>query len=233
MEHLRRFRLLDERGKPLDSRIEGVLNRLVRKFRRWFPTLRDDLVITEVFENAGRKLAKREKEGGRVDKLYEYAWVTLKNAGTSWLRRPSSQLEQRSISADESETILSAIPAEYGSANAIEHGILMEEVMSHLSPEERLVFTLKVWCGFTSEQVAYFRGTSVNAVDILFSRTKRKIRVLLGVPQYVTSRGEPQGRPGGKQTKRRSLDGLNSERRDDEATPSAGSVGLPARGSIR
>jgi hypothetical protein len=137
------------------------------------------------------------------------------------------------LSTDESEAIFSAMPAEYGTANAIEHGILMQEVMSHLSPEERLVFTLKVWCGFTSEQVAYFRGTSANAVDILFLRIKRKIAALLGVPQYGTSRGKPRARPGGHSSKKRSAHDTDGKIRDDEATPSAGSIGLPARGSIR
>jgi len=230
MEHLRHFRLLDERGKPLDSRIEGFLHRLVRRFRKWFPTLRDDSVVIEVFEKAGRKLAKRETQLGSIEKPHEYAWVTLKNTGRSWLRRPSSQLEQRSLTADESDAILSAMPAAYGSAESIEHRILMQQVVAHLTPEERLVFVLKVWCGFTSEQVAYFRGTSANAVDILFLRIKRKIAALLGVPQYGTSRGKPRARPSSGQRSPHDTDG---KRRDDEATPSAGSVGLPARGSIR
>lgn len=233
MEHLRHFRLLDEKGKPLDSRVEGLLLRLVRRFRRWFPALRDDCVVNEVFEDAGRKLAKREKQIGTIDKPYEYAWVTLKNTGTSWLRRPSSQLEQHSLTADESDAVLSAMPAAYGSADSIEHDILMQQVVAHLTPEERLVFVLKVWSGFTSEQVAYFRGTSANAVDILFLRIKRKIAALLGVHQYGTSRGKPEARPGGHSSRQRSLQDSDGKRRDDEATPSAGSIGLPARGSVR
>jgi RNA polymerase sigma factor (sigma-70 family) len=232
MEHLRDFRLLDEKGKPLDTRIEGVLHRLVRRFRKWFPTLRDDFVVNEVFEEAGRKIAKRERQLGPIDKLHEYAWVTLRNAGTSWLRRSSSHLEQHSLNAEESDAILAAMPAADGSADAIEHGILMQEVLSHLSPEERLVFVLKIWGGFTSEQVAYFRGTSANAVNILFLRIKRKIAALLGVHQYGTSRGRALRRPGGKSNRRSPRDS-SAESRDDEATPSAGSIGLPARGSIR
>ena len=64
MEHLRDLRLLDEHGKPLDSRIESVLKRLLRKFLKRFPSLRDDLTVTEVFEAAGRKIANRERETG-------------------------------------------------------------------------------------------------------------------------------------------------------------------------
>jgi hypothetical protein len=138
MEHLRHFRLLDEHGKPLDSRIENVLKRLLRKFLKRFPSLRDDLTLTEVFEEAGRKIAHREREAGRIERLHGYAWVTLRNTGTSWLRRGSSQLAQHTLSADDSDAALASIPTTCGTPEEIERGILMEEVMAHLSPEERL-----------------------------------------------------------------------------------------------
>jgi RNA polymerase sigma factor (sigma-70 family) len=226
MEHLRHFRLLDEHGKPLDPRIENVLKRLLRKFLKRFPSLRDDLTVTEVFEEAGRKIANREREAGRIERLHGYAWVTLRNTGTSWLRRGSSQLAQHTLSADDSDTALASMPTTCGTPEEIERSILMEEVMAHLSPEERLVFFLKIKAGFSSEQVARFRGTSVNAVDIVFSRTKRKISRLLSVQQYGRHSGELMGRSGRTRPTQTSLDHTGSETRDDETTRRAGSPSL-------
>lgn len=224
MEHLRHFRLLDEHGKPLDSRIEDVLNRLLRKFLKRFPSLRDDLTVTEVFEEAGRKIANRERATGWIERLHGYAWVTLRNAGTSWLRRGSTQIAQHTLSADDSDAALAAMPAGRGTVEEIERGILMEEVMAHLSPEERLVLFLKIKAGFSSEQVARFRGTSVNAVDIIFSRTKRKISRLLSVQQYGRNAGELMGRSGRTRPTQTSLDHTDSETRDDETPRRAGST---------
>jgi RNA polymerase sigma factor (sigma-70 family) len=228
MEHLRHFRLLDEHGKPLDPRIENVLKRLLRKFLKRFPSLRDDLTVTEVFEEAGRKIANREREAGRIERLHGYAWVTLRNTGTSWLRRGSSQLAQHTLSADDSDTALASMPTTCGTPEEIERSILMEEVMAHLSPEERLVFFLKIKAGFSSEQVARFRGTSVNAVDIVFSRTKRKISRLLSVQQYGHSSGELMGRSGRTRPTQTSLGHTDSETHDDETTGRSRSTNLSA-----
>ena len=226
MEHLRHFRLLDEQGKPLDSRIETVLKRLLRKFLKRFPSLRDDLTVTEVFEEAGRKIANRERETGPIERLHGYAWVTLRNTGTSWVRRGSSQLAQHTLSADDSEAALAGMPSGRGTVEEIERSILMEEVMAHLSPEERLVFFLKLKAGFSSEQVARFRGTSVNAVNIVLSRTKRKISRLLSVQQYGHDSGELMGRSGRTRPTHTSLDHTGSETRDDDTTRRAGSIKL-------
>ena len=229
MEHLRDLRLLDEHGKPLDSRIESVLKRLLRKFLKRFPSLRDDVTVTEVFEAAGRKIANRERETGQIERLHGYAWVTVRNTGTSWLRRGSSQLAQHTLPADDSDAALAAMPAACGTAEEIERGILMEQVMARLSPEERLVFFLKIRAGFSSDQVARFRGTSVNAVDIVFSRTKRKISTLLSVQQYGRNSGELMGRSGRTRPTQTSLDHTGSETLNDDTTRSTGSISLPVR----
>ena len=47
MEHLRKLRLLDESGKPLGTRFEGVLERLLPRFQRQFPTFRDEVTLTD------------------------------------------------------------------------------------------------------------------------------------------------------------------------------------------
>ena len=57
MEHLRKLRLLDESGKPLGTRVEGVLERLLPRFQRQFPTFRDEVTLTEVYTY---RMARRE-----------------------------------------------------------------------------------------------------------------------------------------------------------------------------
>ena len=81
MEHLRRPRLLDESGNPFNTRVEGVLSYLVPRCQRQFPALRDDLALTEVLEEAGRRIARREARSGPIEKLHGYAWVTIRSSG--------------------------------------------------------------------------------------------------------------------------------------------------------
>ena len=54
------------------------------------------------------------------------------------------------------------------------------EVLALLTREERLVCTRRE-LGFSSREIAKLRGSSAGAVDTLLSRTKDKLRRLLGV----------------------------------------------------
>jgi DNA-binding CsgD family transcriptional regulator len=67
-----------------------------------------------------------------------------------------------------------------GSAEEIERGILLREVLAHLSPEERLICMWKK-AGYSSQEIAEYQGRSVSAVDTLLCRARQKIRRLLGV----------------------------------------------------
>jgi DNA-directed RNA polymerase specialized sigma24 family protein len=48
-----------------------------------------------------------------------------------------------------------------------------------MTPEGALVFNLKAF-GYSSEDIAGLRGSSVNSVDKVMSRLKHKIHVLTG-----------------------------------------------------
>ena len=111
MERLRDLRLLDENGHPLNARIESALTRLVPRFRKHFPTLQDEHDLTEVLEQAGRRIANRERQTGAVESLHGYAWVTLRNVATSCVRRGSGKLAQHTLNSYESETALAELPA--------------------------------------------------------------------------------------------------------------------------
>jgi DNA-directed RNA polymerase specialized sigma24 family protein len=51
-----------------------------------------------------------------------------------------------------------------------------------MTPAERWVFEQKA-LGYSSEEIARARGCSVNAVDQVMSRLRRKIRALAGVKE--------------------------------------------------
>ena len=59
MESLRKLGLLDAEGKPVEDRLSKVLNALLPRFRRRFPAIQDDVEVTEVFEEAARRITKR------------------------------------------------------------------------------------------------------------------------------------------------------------------------------
>lgn len=228
MERLRDLRLLDENGHPLNARIESALTRLVPRFRKHFPTLQDEHDLTEVLERAGRRIANRERQTGAIERLHGYAWVTLRNVATSCVRRGSGKLAQHTLNSYESETALAELPAETGTPEQIELAILISEVQTHLSAQERLVLGWKK-AGFSSEEIAQFRGTSIGAVDALFSRAKHKIRTLLRVQQNGGSARKRLGHADRNVSRESSRDEANVERRDDHTTPGTGPLQLQVR----
>jgi len=220
MEHLRKLRLLDESGKPLGTRVEGVLERLLPRFQRQFPTFRDEVTLTEVFEEAGRRIVTREERSGPIEKLHGYAWVTLRSVATSWLRRGSSRLSQRTLGADESQAALSTVATGSGTPEQIERDILLREVLAQMTADERLVCLWKT-AGFSSEEIAHHRGSSAAAVDTLFSRTKQKIRRILGVQDSGAPRNDSGGQPRGRRLEFASQKEEDIETPDGEPTPAA------------
>ena len=134
----------------------GVLERLLPRFQRQFPTFRDEVTLTEVFEEAGRRIVTREERSGPIEKLHGCAWVTLRSVATSWLRRGSSRLSQRTLGADESQAALSTVATGSGTPEQIERDILLREVLAQMTADERLVCLWKT-AGFSSEEIAHHR----------------------------------------------------------------------------
>ena len=56
MESVGKQTLLDADGLPLDPRIAGVLRELLRRFRNRFLTLADEVLVSEIFEEAGQRI---------------------------------------------------------------------------------------------------------------------------------------------------------------------------------
>ena len=92
MESLRKLGLLDTDGKPVEDRLSKILNALLPRFRRRFPAIQDDVEVTEVFEEAARRITKRERASGPIEKLGGYAWKALESIGVSLQRRGSMQV---------------------------------------------------------------------------------------------------------------------------------------------
>jgi RNA polymerase sigma factor (sigma-70 family) len=190
MEHLPRLRLLDQSGQPLGEHIEGVLVQLAPRCQRQFPALRDDFALTKVLEEAGRRIARKEKLAGPIEKLHGYAWVTLRSVATSWMRRGSIRLDQKTFALDEARAALASLPTQSNTPDHIEKTILFREMLAQLTPDERMVCSSKL-AGFSSAEIARHRGSSIGAVDTIFSRARQKIRQVLGVQHSDAPRREP------------------------------------------
>ena len=135
-----------------------------------------------MFEEAARRITKRERAAGPIEKLGGYAWKALESIGVSLQRRGSMQLRFHRVDARSGPDIVSQLRAWDGSVEEIERGILLRELEAHLTPEESRIFTLKA-CGYSSEEIARRRGSSVNSVDKVMSRLKQKIHALTRVKE--------------------------------------------------
>ena len=153
MESLRKFGLLDADGKPLDERLLKALNCLLPRFRRRFPAIQDEVEITEVFEEAVRRIQKRERQAGPIEKLRGYAWKALESIGVSVHRRSTMQIRVKRVESRTGPEIVSRLHALDGSVEQIERDILLREIESSLTPEEARIFRLKA-LGFSSEEIA-------------------------------------------------------------------------------
>lgn len=192
MEYLTNLALLDESGSPLGPHIQRVLRDLVPRLQRQFPSLKDEVVLAEILEEAGRKIADHEQRSGPIEKLHAYAWVSVRSVATSRMRRGSMRIARATVDSEEGESVLAALRSSSGTAEQIEADILIEQLLAHLTPEERLICIWKRF-GFSSREIAREQGTSVSRVNTFFHRVKRKIRnALRGTSADVASSRTPR-----------------------------------------
>jgi DNA-directed RNA polymerase specialized sigma24 family protein len=174
-ESLGTHAILDDAGNVLSTRLQGVLSAILPRFRHRFPALSDELLVTEVLEEAGRRIADHERASGPVDNLDGYAWVTVLNVARSRMRHSSMRLARATLGSEESHAVFDTLPSTHGAPEHIEAAILVQEVLAHLTAEERWLCSRKQW-GLSSREIAREQGTSVARVNTLFYRVKRKIR---------------------------------------------------------
>jgi DNA-directed RNA polymerase specialized sigma24 family protein len=178
MEHVAKFGLLDEAGQPFGAHIDSALRGLLPRLQRQFPTLKDEVVIVAVLEEAGRKIAEHERRSGPIEKLHAYAWVTVRSVATSEMRRGSMRIARATLAGDEGAEVLGALRSNRGTPEQIEADILIQELLTQLTPEEQLICAWKR-IGFSSREIAQQQGTTVERVNTFFHRVKRKVREAL------------------------------------------------------
>jgi RNA polymerase sigma factor (sigma-70 family) len=170
-------RFIDEHGAPVEPRVEAALLQMRGKLRRHFPACRDELTAAEVFEEAARRLARRERRDGRIDNLPAYAWVTLRSVMTSRLRRGDARLEARIVRSGRVDALLASRLATRHTAGEVERSVLLGEVLAALTADERTVCGMKAE-GFSASEIAHAMGRSPASIDTLYSRAKARARRL-------------------------------------------------------
>ena len=178
MESSTRAHFLDHRGKPLPDHIQRTLEELAPRLRRKFSMIRDDVIVVEILEQAGRQIVKQEEQQGRIEHLYGFAWVTVRNVTISRLRRSPHLLEHSTVDSARSAVAISRLTDERSSPSEIEYKILLAEVLGRLSPRERMIAISKKG-GFSSREIADHLGMTVSSVDTAFCRIRRKVHRLL------------------------------------------------------
>jgi DNA-directed RNA polymerase specialized sigma24 family protein len=173
-----RHTFLDGDGNPLDERIQSVLRTLRLRFRRQLPRLDDDLFVTEVFEEGGRRIVAHEAEHGRVEDLEAFAWTVVLNVARSRLARSSMRLVTETLSSAASDAVIQGLHARDGTREQIESDILVQEILAHLTPQERDLYFRRAW-GHSSREIARACGTTAGNVNTLVYRMNLKIRDLL------------------------------------------------------
>jgi RNA polymerase sigma factor (sigma-70 family) len=200
------LRILSEHGHPTSPHIEEALLSLVPRFLRHFPQLRDDSAFAEVLEEAARKVSHREEKSGPIERLHAYAWVVLRSVAVSRLRRGPAALSRRTLASEEGEEAMRSIPSRLGSPAEIERRVLFRQVLSMLSPEERLVCAWKR-AGFSSREIARHRGTTTAAIDKLLSRARERVRASLSSRSSEEVEVSGATRSGNARQRRRALSG--------------------------
>jgi DNA-directed RNA polymerase specialized sigma24 family protein len=173
-----RHTFLDGDGNPLDERIQGVLRSLRLRFCRQLPRLDDDVFVTDVFEEAGRRIIAHEAAHGQVEDLEAFAWTVVLNVARSRLARSSMRLVRATLSSAASDAAIQGLHAKDGTREQIESDILVQEILAHLTPQERDLYFRRAW-GHTSRDIARACGTTEGNVNTLFYRMNMKIRDLL------------------------------------------------------
>ncbi|MDP3720059.1 MAG: sigma-70 family RNA polymerase sigma factor [Acidobacteriota bacterium] len=187
MNDARRLILLGKHGELLETTIQAALIRLAARAVRQFPALKDDVALVEVLEEAGRRIVARQERAGPLANLHGYAWVTVRSVATSFMRRGSVRLTQKTLEPGASEALLTAEPAVRATPQQVEQRILLRQILGRLSAEERRICLWKQ-AGFSSFEISHLLGRSVPSVDTVYSRAKCRLRQLLS-----------SSKPGGEQ----------------------------------
>jgi RNA polymerase sigma factor (sigma-70 family) len=174
-----KLQLVDRCGNPLNSRIRAALDAFVWRFRRRFLSIRDEAVIANLFEEAGRRIDDKERADGHLENLHGFAWTTLEHLAISWMRRPEQRLQIQSVSITESDGRASSLAAQEGSPEQLEDSIFWRELLETMNETERLAHVWRIVGGFSNREIAKLLRRSPGSVDTMFSRTRARLRKMI------------------------------------------------------
>ena len=198
MSDLHTLGLIDGEGQPFDGRITKVLREIAPRLRRKYPALEDEVAVTEVLEEAGRRIVQQEAKKGPLERLYGFAWVTIQNVARTrlaTLRSRGAQAEMRG------EAFVVPLVAQEGSPEQIERDLLLKELLATLSAEEQEMFLYKR-LGWSSTEIATALHKSPGAVDVLFFRIKQKLSALASPPGASAKSDSPATRTASASSRR-------------------------------
>lgn len=223
--------LLDERGQPFDPRLERLLRSCIRKLCKQFRPLRnDEFLLTLVLEEGGRRLAGWEQRTGRRldDHSHRFVWKVVLNVGRSWMLLDANRMKRDTIGAEAGEAILSTVPATWGTARQMENAVRLRQVHDNLTEDQWSVMESKM-AGYSAAQIGEKRGCSPDAVNMVFSRAKRKLDRLLNRLSSGAPGQRPERRTGVPARESSSSDGAHTGRRDGELAPAPRLVSVHRR----
>jgi DNA-directed RNA polymerase specialized sigma24 family protein len=166
--------LLDEYGQPLSTRLQSALLPLAPRLQRQFPALNDECTLTEVLEEAGRRIAAREERKGPLDNLHAYAWVVARRMAALRLRCGEWAVASATLTGAASDIALRDIPAGFATSEQIFNELLCKELVARLNPTERSIAKGKE-AGESDDEIARGCGTSSRTVANTWRRVKRKM----------------------------------------------------------
>ena len=159
-----------------DSALTALYTAHYRPLVRLAALLLDDVGTSEeVVQDA---YVKMHGAWGRVrdpEAAVGYLRTTVVNLARSRMRHSSMRLVRSTLGSEESDAVFGTLPSTHGAPEHIEAAILVQEVLAHLTAEERWLCSRKQ-LGFSSREIAREQDTSVARVNTLFYRVKRKIR---------------------------------------------------------
>lgn len=174
-----KLQLVDRCGTPLNPRIHAALDAVGVRFRRRFLSIRDEAVIANLFEEAGRRIDEKERAAGHLENLHGFAWTTLEHLAISWMRRPEQRLQIQSVSITESDGRTSPLEAAEGSPEQLDDSVLWRELLETMNETERLAHVWRIVGGFSNREIAKHLRRSPGSVDTMFSRTRARLKKLI------------------------------------------------------
>jgi DNA-directed RNA polymerase specialized sigma24 family protein len=181
MESPTRSPFLDQFGNPLPDHIQRALDDLSARFRRKFPTIRDEVEAVEILERAGQQVMAHESKKGTASSLHGLAWVAIRNCAISKLRSGPHRLEQATTVLEESAADVARLAAVDGGPERVENRVLLRQVLDQFTMRERKI---AIWkhSDYSSRSIAEALGMTAASVDTAYFRLRVKARRILGRP---------------------------------------------------